>query len=282
MNAPTRRSTVRRTALALVVAATVCAAAGCHRGKRHATAAVPAQRLPTETAAAKPEPATLPPATPLAFDKVITARRQVALTFDCCEDDKPAGFDQKIVSFLKTHEVPATFFLGGRWIEDHRAAAEGLAGVPFFELDNHSYLHPHMTKITAEQVRDELAKTEKLVAKVKGRPGRFFRPPFGEWNDLVRTEAARQGLAVVTWSVVTGDPDKHAYAGDIIAAVHKAKPGSVIIMHANGRGWHTAEALPGVLAWLKAHNLQPVTLAELAARGQPHPIQPKTPKPVAK
>jgi hypothetical protein len=32
----------------------------------------------------------------------------------------------------------------------------------------------------------------------------------------------------------------------------KAQPGSIVVMHMNRRGWHTAEALPDIIAQLRA------------------------------
>jgi peptidoglycan/xylan/chitin deacetylase (PgdA/CDA1 family) len=32
----------------------------------------------------------------------------------------------------------------------------------------------------------------------------------------------------------------------------KARPGSIVVMHMNRRGWHTAEALPEIIAGLRA------------------------------
>ena len=232
----------------------------------------PPPRPASPTAAPKAAPTA---AAPLAFDRVNTTQRLVALTFDCCQNQKPAGFDSRLVQILIQHRTPATFFLGGAWVEAHPQAAQKLAAAPYFELDNHSYLHPHMTKASATRVRDELARTQRLVTRYAKKTPRFFRPPYGEWNALVRSEAARQGLAVVTWSLATGDPDKHVSAADIVAAVHQAQPGSIIIMHANGRGWHTAEALPQVLSYLAQHHLRPVTLRELVAAGKPHSLAPR-------
>jgi hypothetical protein len=40
-------------------------------------------------------------------------------------------------------------------------------------------------------------------------------------------------------------------------------------MHANGRGWRTAEALPRIIAALGRRGLRPVTLRTLVALGEP-------------
>ena len=68
----------------------------------------------------------------------------------------------------------------------------------------------------------------------------------------------------------TGDPDPHVSATAIAnAMVHEAKPGSIIVGHANGRGWHTFEALPIAIPKLKAEGYKFVTVSELIALGKP-------------
>ncbi|HEY3396628.1 MAG TPA: polysaccharide deacetylase family protein [Armatimonadota bacterium] len=205
----------------------------------------------------------------VAFTRVRTSQRLVALTFDCCQTAKPAGFDRAIVDLLRARGVPATFFLGGRWMEAHPEAVRLLAATPEFELANHSYLHPHMTKLTAAQCREELERPQTILSEMTGRRARFFRPPYGEWNPTVAATAAGAGMSTVTWDISTGDPDPHATVADLLGEVHQAKPGSVIIMHANGRGWKTAQALPRILDWLKSQGLRPVTLTDLVAAGEP-------------
>jgi hypothetical protein len=53
---------------------------------------------------------------------------------------------------------------------------------------------------------------------------------------------------------------------DVLAAVH---PGSIVLFHANGRGWHTQSALPAIVEGLKAQGYQFVTVSELLAAGEP-------------
>jgi peptidoglycan/xylan/chitin deacetylase (PgdA/CDA1 family) len=160
-------------------------------------------------------------------------------------------------------------FLGGRWIETHAEATCYLASVPFFELGSHSYLHPHMRAQSAAAVRDEMVRTQRALWACTGRYARAFRPPYGEWDEHVARAAAAAGMYSVIWSVSTGDPDPHATVADLMAEFRKAKPGDVVIMHANGRGWRTAQALPRMLEWLKAKGLRPVTMAQLLRAGRP-------------
>ena len=81
---------------------------------------------------------------------------------------------------------------------------------------------------------------------------------------------ADQGLYAIQWDLVTGDPDPHrsakAIAETILGKVH---PGAIIVAHANGRGWHTADALAIAIPKLKEEGYGFVTVSELLAAGKP-------------
>jgi len=184
------------------------------------------------------------------------AGKRIALTFDACQTARPAGFDAGIVRILRRTHTPATLCLGGRWMETHPAATRDLGRDPLFELGNHSYIHPHMTRVSPVRMRAEMQQTQ----------GVLFRPPYGEYNALVEQQAARLGLRTLTWSVVTGDPDPHVTAPRLVRAVlTRARPGAIVIMHINGRGWHTAEALPILIPALRARGYTFVTVSQLLA-----------------
>ena len=78
--------------------------------------------------------------------------------------------------------------------------------------------------------------------------------------------AAQYGMKLVLWNVVSGDPDKKLNAARITRnVVHGASAGSIVVMHMNERGWHTAEALPSIIRELKARGYRFVTLSELVS-----------------
>jgi peptidoglycan-N-acetylglucosamine deacetylase len=193
------------------------------------------------------------------------SRPQVALTFDLCQTKtKPAGFDPSIVAILQEKQAAATFFAGGLWLQDHPREARLLASEPRFELGNHSWSHPDLRQADAATISAEINQTEKLLTALTGRSSRLFRLPFGYYDDRVLKSVAAQGVRSIQWDVVTGDPDRHVLAADIVKAVkHGAQNGSIIIMHANGRGWHTAEALPQVIDLLRQRGFELVTVSKL-------------------
>ena len=106
---------------------------------------------------------------------------------------------------LKREQVPATIFVSGRWVDTHPEAMVDLTGDPLIEFGDHSYDHPHMTKLPAERVGEQIDQTEAALGRY-GRRSVAFRPPFGDWNRRVIEIVHGQNLPTVTWDVVSGDP----------------------------------------------------------------------------
>jgi peptidoglycan/xylan/chitin deacetylase (PgdA/CDA1 family) len=195
-------------------------------------------------------------------------RAQVALTFDVCQTPgRPSGYDRALIDLLRREQVPATFFVGGDWLRTHPAEGQELAGVEFFELGNHSWSHPDLRRSDAATIDREIAQTESALAQLSGRKSnRLFRLPFGYYDNRVLQAVTKNGLRTIQWDVVSGDPDPKVTAAAMSKQVlGRVRGGSIVIFHANGRGLHTAEALPAILAGLKARGLEPVTVSRLLA-----------------
>ncbi len=219
---------------------------------------------PTSTPTAKPWLTPTPPA------EVITSgdwiQPYVALTFDVCQDPLyPADYDAAIVDILQRYDVPATFFMGGDWMRTHPDETRLIASNPKFELGNHSWSHTNFTKLTAEEMGQELEMTQDMLFQLTGKHAQLFRPPFGGYE---RLEPASDRRA---WAIhhpigtrVSGDPDPTFNSATILAEIQRTvRKGSIIIMHANGRGWHTAEALPSVIEYLQNKGFILVTVSQL-------------------
>jgi peptidoglycan-N-acetylglucosamine deacetylase len=211
----------------------------------------------------------------------------IALTFDLCETESLiAGYDGRIVDVLRAHNVKATFFAGGKWMETHPERAEQLLGDPLFEIGSHSWRHLDPLRATQQQLGEELSLTE--AAYGRARQGlvigpycpngftlppermRLFRFPYGRCNAQNLTQVADAGFVSIQWDVVTGDPDPNRSAKAIAATIlTNAHPGAIVVAHANGRGRHTAEALETVIPKLKAEGYSFVTVSELIAAGKP-------------
>ncbi len=217
-------------------------------------------------------------------------RKLLALTFDLCETSgEIAGYQGDIIDYLRANRIKATFFASGHWIATHPERAAQLIADPLFELAAHGWSHRDMRYLSANALREELllseAAYERARAALAGRacvaeaqadmgyiPARMplFRFPYGTCNRAALDAVAEAGAVAVQWDVVTGDPAPGQSARAIAATVlHSAKPGSIIVAHANGRGWHTAAALPQFVPALQARGFEFATVSELLAAGQP-------------
>lgn len=219
---------------------------------------------PTETPRTDIAP-TLPPADVNFIFHGDREKPYVALTFDLCQKPEyPAWFDQGIVDVLTEYNAPATFFMGGDWMRTHVDETLLLASNPNFEMGNHSWSHPDLPGLSQERISSEIVQTQKLLYKLTGRQARLFRLPAGKYDDLTLGVIAWHGLYTIQWDVETGDPDPTIDAERMNWAVsQRVQNGSIIIMHANGRGWHTAEALPEIIEYLRGQGYTLVTVSEL-------------------
>jgi peptidoglycan/xylan/chitin deacetylase (PgdA/CDA1 family) len=234
------------------------------------TAELPTAPAPTAspvvTATAGPQAApTLPAVEPALITHGDRSMPYVALTFDACQTaDKPAGYDAEIINILTETHTAATLFLGGLWMESHPAQTQRLAAEPLFELGNHSWSHPNFAEISPEEMSRELLQTQEIMAELTGRQPTLFRLPFGTYTEEVLEVVARHGLRTIQWDVVTGDPDPNISAEDIVRAVTtEAQNGSIVIMHMNTRGWHTAEALPTLIERLRGQGYRFATVSQI-------------------
>jgi peptidoglycan/xylan/chitin deacetylase (PgdA/CDA1 family) len=224
--------------------------------------------------------------------KLPPGKKLVAITFDLCETHfEVAGYQGGIVDYLRQNNVKATFFAGGKWLLTHRERAEQLMSDPLFEVANHSWEHRNLRRLSGaalkaeienaqlayEEVRAEL-ETKQCMARdtitpaAEHAPKRmsYLRFPYGACNPASLEAVEQEGLVPIQWDVAAGDPAPGESAAEMTRVVlASVQPGSIVIFHANGRGWHTDAALPRIVSELKAQGYEFVTIPELLAAGQP-------------
>lgn len=194
----------------------------------------------------------------------VRSQKRIAITFDACSSINESKLDTKLVQILIDHAVPATLFMGGKWVQDQPAAARYLASIPLFEIANHAFHHPHLTRMSETAIQEELEHAQDSIESVTGVRPRYFRPPYGEYNSKLVNVAARLGLTTIQYDLASGDPDKRITAEQLSHyVIHNVKGGSIVVMHINQRGWRTAEALPSIIQTLRKRGYTFVTVSDL-------------------
>ena len=181
--------------------------------------------------------------------------------------------------------------MGGKWMLSHRERTQQLMSDPLFEVANHTWEHRNLrvvsgqalvdeiknAQVAYEQVREELEAKQctgprgaTLAHEQAPRRLSLLRFPYGACSAAALDEASHQGLLPIQWDVSSGDPTFAQSAQAIQRQVlTNIQPGSIVLFHANGRGWHTDGALPGIIAALKARGYEFATVSELLAAGEP-------------
>ncbi|MHB8418857.1 MAG: polysaccharide deacetylase family protein [Myxococcales bacterium] len=191
-------------------------------------------------------------------------RPRIALTFDACSGPPPGKLDGAVLRELVDAHVPATIFVGGRWAEQSPARVKALLADPLLELGSHSYRHPHLETLSDGALRRELARAISALAAQTGRPPTLLRAPYLEADARVVRIARELGFTVIGADVASGDPDPSFGKARLTRWVlSQARPGSIVVMHINGGGKHTAEALPGIVDAQRAKGFELVTVSEL-------------------
>jgi peptidoglycan-N-acetylglucosamine deacetylase len=247
-----------------------------------------------DTPSAAMELAPFPPLVPedgvIRGVKLKDGRKLIALTFDLCEQPgEVAGYDGAIIDYLRRDNVKATFFAGGKWLRSHEERAKQLMADPLFEIGSHSEAHRNLHKLEGQRLINEILGPQRAYETIRAKLMQsqcvrqdpsggntvapritLFRFPYGVCDAQSLRAVHEQGLRAIQWDLATGDPTPTATAAGIVHTMTaRAHPGAIILNHANGRGWHTAEALPFAIDKLRKMGYEFVTVSELIDAGEP-------------
>lgn len=155
--------------------------------------------------------------------------RRIALTFD----DGPSNETPRFLELLDRLAVPATFFVCGKNVARRPAAARAVVEAGH-AVGNHTYSHPVLPVRGRRRIREEIARTQRVIEEATGaRPG-LFRAPYGLGAPALAPVLADLGLRRVHWTVIGNDWKRRApkIAARVLAA---ACPGAIVCLH-DGRG----------------------------------------------
>lgn len=229
-----------------------------NRNTHHLRAAGMSTRVRPRPAAA-PTPA--PPGDVAAIEVVHGPRdgNRVALTFQGYGDARMA---RDLLHEAERAHVRITVLAVGSWLEAHPFMAHRILHGGH-ELGNHTFSHPQMLRLSAEDAYEEIRRCAAVLRKLTGSPGTWFRPTgTPHANPTILTAAGRAGYPrVLSYDVATYDVTDPTPTQLVTSTDASIQPGSVVSLHLGHRA--TVTALPEILDHLKAKNLLAVTASEL-------------------
>ncbi len=187
------------------------------------------------------------------MDESAKGKKVVMLTFD---DGPSKEGTADTLDILKQYNVKALFLVTGYGVKNEdlvkRIAAEG------HTIGTHTQTHANLTRLSREAARREIASVNETVERLTGIKPKYFRPPFGAYNETVRGTLKELGMTWFNWSVgsldwETTDPDK--VVRNVVDHIH---PGANVLLHDVHR--HTVEALPRIIKELREKGYEFIVL----------------------
>lgn len=165
-----------------------------------------------------------------------TSEKNIYLTFDAGYEN---GYTSNILDVLKKHNVKATFFLVGNFIQTSpdlvkRMTQEG------HTVGNHTMTHPDMSSISDEaSFKKELSELEKLYQETTGKEMmKIYRPPQGKFSEENLKMAQSMGYSTIFWSLAYVDwyndnqPTKEQAFDKLVPRIHN---GAVVLLHSTSK-----------------------------------------------
>ncbi|OZM58003.1 polysaccharide deacetylase [Lottiidibacillus patelloidae] len=163
----------------------------------------------------------------------------VTLTFD----DGPSRLILPILNVLKEKEVQAVFFWQSR-LSHHKRPWDRMSE-DGHQIGSHSQNHPNFAKLSYIKQLEQMKYSKEKLEKLSGNKIKYFRPPFGQFNDDTIKIAKQLNIEIVMWRIASMDWQKGITAESLIKNVtDNLEDGAIILLHELPV---TLEALPKLI-----------------------------------
>ncbi|MCM1027169.1 MAG: polysaccharide deacetylase family protein [Roseburia sp.] len=154
------------------------------------------------------------------------------LTFDCGYEN---GNTEPILDALEKHNVKATFFVVGHFLETAPELVNRMVEAGH-TVGNHTYHHPDMSKIS--DIDDFRRETEAVAALFKEITrtdmAMYYRPPQGKYSEANLQMAKKLGYSTFFWSLAYVDwnvDDQPSHEEALEKLTSRVHPGAIVLLH---------------------------------------------------
>jgi len=197
------------------------------------------------------------PAKELPIYSVETPEKKIAISFDAAYGDE---YTLDILDTLDKYKVKATFFLVGFWVDNFPEQVKEIASRGH-EIGNHSTTHPNMSELNKEKMEKEINITGDKIEEITGEKPILFRPPFGDYNDLLIRTCRENGYYPIQWDVDSLDWKALGIQPVVDRVTRNVRNGSIVLFHNNAK--YIKEYLPIVIERLQENGYEIIPVSQL-------------------
>jgi len=183
--------------------------------------------------------------------------KTVSISFDAAWGNEDT---QQLIDILEKYDVKATFFVVGQWVDKYPESVKALSDAGH-EIMNHSNTHPHMSKLSVQQMTEEIEACNNKIEKITGKRPTLFRAPYGEYCDSLITTLDSLNMYCIQWDVDSLDWKDLSGTEISQRVTSKVTSGSIVLFH--NAALHTPEALPTILEYFKTNGYTVVPISEI-------------------
>ena len=185
----------------------------------------------------------------------------LTITFD---DGPHPEHTPAILEILKQHNVPATFFMIGKHVDEHPTIAKKVADAGH-EIGNHSYNHRNRHGILSTQkVAEEIAQCNGAITKATGVHTHYYRPPFGVTNPNIASAVGHSNMQAIGWDIRSLDTTTNDADALLKRITDRIENGSILLLHDTQPV--TVAVLPKLLDYCKQQGIPVVSLKDSLKR----------------
>lgn len=186
----------------------------------------------------------------------------VSLTFD----DGPSPYTNQILDILETYKIKATFFVVGEAVLNYPEIVQRINN-EMHAIGNHTWNHPKITKLSAEELSSQIKKTNLEIKKIIGKEPIIFRAPYGSIDDQSLRIIDNSGLKSVLWNVDSRDWSIKSEKEIESRVLKKMKTNSIVLLHdgdkfGSGSRAATVFSLPHIIEELLQSGYKFLTIPE--------------------